>query len=108
MKHLIEDVPSKSHGFKDVLALSESFISDEAMGAISSLAPQVTFNCIGGGEFRKIKIKTPGIIRGIGKCPNPNCITNHDPEAGVKFVNQDNGYLNCWYCEKEFSLKEIF
>ncbi len=108
VRHLIEDVPSKSHGFKDVLVLSGSFISDEAMGAISSLAPQVTFNCIREGKFQKIKIKTPMIIRGIGRCPNPNCITNHDPEAAVKFVNQDTGHLTCWYCEKEFSLTEIF
>lgn len=108
VKHLIEDVPSKNYEIKDVLVLSGSLISDEAMGAISSLAPQITFNLIQDGGFKKIKIQTPGIIRGLGKCPNSNCITNHDPEAGVKFVNQGNGYLNCWYCEKEFSLKEIF
>ncbi|MDD5071962.1 MAG: aspartate carbamoyltransferase regulatory subunit [Patescibacteria group bacterium] len=108
VRHLIEEVPSISYGFKDVLVLPGSSISDEAMGAISSLAPQVTFNCIRDGEFRKIKINTPGIIRGIGACPNPNCITNHDPEADVKFINQNNGSLTCWYCEKEFRLKEIF
>lgn len=108
VKHLIEDVPSKRHGFKDVLVLSGSSISDEAMGAISSLAPQVTFNCIRDGRFLKIKINTPVIIHGIGKCPNPNCITNHDPEAAVKFINQNTGHLTCWYCEKEFSLTEIF
>lgn len=108
VKHLIEDVPSKVHGTKDVLVLSDSFISAEAMGAISSLAPQTTFNLIQDGSFKKIKIETPGIIHGIGKCPNPNCITNHDPEAMVKFTNQNTSHIVCRYCEKEFSLTEIF
>ncbi len=107
-RHLIEDVPSRKHGFKDVLVLSGSFISDESMGAISSLAPQITFNCVRDGKFQKIKIETPAIIQSIGHCPNPNCITNNDPEANAKFVNQGNGQLECWYCEREFSPTEIF
>jgi len=107
-RHLIEDVPSKRHGLKDVLVLSGSFISAEAMGVISSLAPQITFNCVWDHKFQKIKMKTPIIIHGIGRCPNPNCITNNDPEASAKFVNQGNGQLGCWYCEKDLSPTEIF
>ena len=107
-RHLIEDVPSRKYGLKDVLVLSGSFISAESMGVISSLAPQITFNCVRDRRFQKIKMETPAIIQGIGRCPNPNCITNNDPEANAKFVNQGDGQLGCWYCERDLSPTEIF
>lgn len=106
VKHIIEDVPSGKHALKDVLVLENIFIPNQLLSVISSFAPTVTFNIIRKESFRKVKIKAPAIISGIGTCPNKNCITNHDPEAVPKFTHQDNG-LRCYYCEKHFEQKEV-
>ncbi len=108
VKHTIEDVPSGKHGLKDVLVLENIFIPEELMVGISSFDPQITFNIISEGNFCKIKIRTTKAISGIGICPNKNCITNDDPEASAKFLHRDNdGSLECYYCEKTFKQKEV-
>lgn len=106
VKHLIEDVPSKTFGYKDVIVLEDIFLAKEVMIKISSLAPSVTFNIVKDETFEKIKATTSPIITGMGKCPNTNCITNHDPEAEPKFKHSDEE-LACYYCEKHFSREEV-
>jgi len=107
VRHLIENVPSQKYGRKDVLVLQSDAISDEGMETIAALSPQVTFNIIRGGTFRKEKIRPPKILRGVGRCPNANCVTNHESEAVPRFVNDGNGNLTCWYCEKEYKVPEV-
>src|SRR3989339_232366 len=106
VKHIIEDVPSKKQRLKNVLVLEDIFIPKETIAAISSFAPTITFNIIKNNIFQKIKIKNPSMISGIGRCPNENCITNHDGEASSKFTHH-NDNLYCYYCEKEFEQREI-
>jgi len=106
VKHTIEDVSSKKCKLKDVLVLENIFIPDPLVGTIASFAPDTTFNVIKDETFRKIKVKTPDKTTGIGVCPNQNCITNHDPEAAARFIHIEKG-LRCYYCEKDFTQKEV-
>ncbi|MFH0891235.1 MAG: aspartate carbamoyltransferase regulatory subunit [Candidatus Falkowbacteria bacterium] len=106
VKHTIEDVSSKKCKLKDVLVLENIFIPDSLVGTIASFAPDITFNTIKDGIFKKIKVKTTDKTAGIGVCPNQNCITNHDPEAAARFTHI-NGGLRCHYCEKDFTQKEV-
>ena len=101
VKHTIEDVMSKKHKGKDVLALEDIFIPEPIIGTIASFAPGMTFNIIEKNKFRKIKVDAPNMTSGIGKCPNENCITNHDGEASPKFIHTEDN-LRCHYCEKYF------
>lgn len=106
IKHIIEDIQSrKSDSIKDVLVLDNMFLDKESTVGISSLAPSITINIIKNKKFKKIKIKNPSLIN-IGKCPNVNCITNHDREAKPKFISSDNA-VNCYFCEKQFTRREI-
>jgi len=106
IKHIIEDIPSKkSKSIKDILVLDNTFLDQETITGISSLAPSITINIIDNKKFKKIKIKNPSLIN-IGKCPNINCITNHDKEAKAKFFSLDN-IVGCYYCEKQFTRREI-
>ena len=106
VKHIIEDIPSsKFEVMKDILVLDNAFPDKEALIGISSLASSITINIITDKKFKKIKIKNPSLIN-IGKCPNANCITNHDKEAKVKFMPLDD-VVNCHYCEKQFTRREI-
>lgn len=108
VKHLIEDVPSKTSEYKDVLVLENIFLEKDICSVIASISPDVTFNVIRDGVFQKIRATTSNLISGIGKCPNPNCITRNDPEAKAKFHRSPTGdELSCHYCEKEFKREEI-
>ena len=105
--HTIEDVPSKSMGKKDVLVLDGAFLTEEMMVSIASFAEGVTFNVIRNGRFLKLVLEKAGPIEEIGKCPNQNCITNHDPEAFTKFTKVSNGKVECHYCGRSFENHEL-
>ena len=107
---LVEGVPSKRFNLKDVLAIENVFLSDQVMALVNLIAPEATFNIFKGGIQRKVEVGLPKVISGIGHCPNPSCITNHDPEAKSKFHIQSNAneiYMRCGYCEREFEKEEI-
>lgn len=106
--HLIEGVPSKRYGKKDVLVLEYEHLDDNARSAIAFLAPDVTFNHVSEGIFRKTIIqKLPSILFGFLRCPNPVCITNHEPEAKTRFMPRGNDTVECYFCNREFSREEM-
>ena len=50
----------------------------------------------------------PDEIKGIVKCANPKCITNHEPmSTRFAVVDKVNGVLRCNYCNKEISIEEV-
>ncbi|MFH1523144.1 MAG: aspartate carbamoyltransferase regulatory subunit [Patescibacteria group bacterium] len=107
VEHLISNKnPNELVLNKEMLVLEGDFPTEQAMINIASLAPSVTFNVIREGMFKKLKIKKPSLITGIGRCPNKNCITNRDPEAKATFVpnGQD---IKCHNCENHFYREEI-
>ena len=106
--HTIEDVPSDSMGKKDVLVLENVFLTKAMIISIASFAPGATFNIIENNCFRKLVLEKAGPIEEIGKCPNQNCITNHDPEAFPKFIPVGAGNIDCHYCGRTFKNYEIF
>lgn len=107
VKHLIEDVNSgKVGGYKDVIVIEKGFLNEQQQIAICSLSPTITINEIRDGHFKKMRIDSPAIVSGIGRCPNQNCITNNDPEAEYKFSSANDG-VKCIYCEKHFTPEEV-
>jgi aspartate carbamoyltransferase regulatory subunit len=99
---------------KDVLILENAFLMEDLYGLIRVIAPQVTFNVLKDGRFKKIKVKLPEKILSFNSllsCPNKLCITNLDPEAKPKFqiikVENEKFILKCEYCEREFEREEI-
>ena len=112
--HLIENVPSRKMKIKDVLILENAFLTEDLYGLIRVIAPQVTFNVLKDGRFKKIKVKLPEKILSFNSllsCPNKLCITNLDPEAKPKFqiikAENEKFILKCEYCEREFEREEI-
>lgn len=101
-------LPAKKQGIvKDIIILEDNFLDDQVMKAVLSFAPMATFNVVSKGMFTKTKIEKPSLIRGIGKCPNKNCISRHDIEAVPEFYSVNEGVL-CFYCDKQFTREEIF
>lgn len=110
--HLIERVPSQRSGKKDVLVLEHHFPSEQFWGALTFLWPEVTVNILRDGMHRKVAFDPPEAVVGVFRCPNPNCITNHDPEARTRtrFLmvrDKEEVLAECGYCEREFTREEI-
>ncbi len=101
-------LPDRKRGsVKDIIILEDGFLQEPVMRAILSFAPMATFNVVDSGKFKKLKIAEPSLISSIGRCPNKNCITNHDVEAGPEFFSTSEGVL-CYYCDKQFTREEVF
>lgn len=109
--HLLRGIPSKKYNTKDVLVLENQFIDNnkDFLAAISCLyGPRLTMHVIK-KSYRKFKIEEPDIICRLLRCPNPNCVTNHEPEARTEFrkIESRNGIVECKYCEREFTGNQL-
>jgi len=111
--HLIEGVPSQRFGRKDVLVLEHYSPSEHFLGAVAFLWPEASFNILRDGMHRKARIDLSQATVGIMPCPNPYCITNHDPEAKTRTRfsivrdEKEEFLAECGYCEREFTRDEI-
>jgi len=93
---------SKKGGKKDLLKYEKKFLCKEETDKIAVIAPEATINIIKDGEvLEKRYIEMPSEIKGILKCTNPNCITNHEKiTTYFKVVDQKPVRVMCQYCER--------
>ncbi|TAN33263.1 aspartate carbamoyltransferase regulatory subunit [Patescibacteria group bacterium] len=104
------NLPSKSMGRKDLIKVAERELSPDEVSSVAILAPQASINIVKNYEIvKKFKIKLPEKIESVVVCPNPKCITNHEPMASVFFIlpNGKHIKLRCKYCEKVFGHDDI-
>lgn len=98
------NLDSKHLGKKAIIKISDYFFGDDDINRIALIAPEAKFNIIRDYHVvEKRQVRVPQEIRGIARCVNPRCITNHQAvetrfttrkgEKGLSFL--------CHYCEKE-------
>jgi len=91
------------NGKKDVLKVAGRSLSSSELNAISLVAPHATINIIDNYHVeQKYQVEIPEWFRGIAKCPNIQCITNHDiveTEFQV-FVKEEPLRVMCTFCER--------
>ena len=98
--------PSKKVGNKGIIKVSDKFFTDNEISRLSVVAPKVILSIIRDYEVvEKKTVETPNEIRGIVKCNNPKCITNHEPMQTLFHVEGD--MLTCHYCEKEQDINKV-
>ncbi|MBN1111479.1 MAG: aspartate carbamoyltransferase regulatory subunit [Bacteroidales bacterium] len=94
---------SETQGKKAIIKVSELFFEQDDINKIALVAPDATLNIIKDYEVVEKKVvQVPQSIKGIAKCVNPKCITNHE-DIPTKFnvvTNNDEISLKCHYCEK--------
>mgnify|MGYP001084204115 CR=1 FL=1 len=93
---------SKKLGKKAIIKVSNVFFSTEDINRISLVAPTAKLNIIRKYEVvDKVKVEIPETVKGITRCVNPKCITNHESVI-TKFtvLSKGNLQLKCHYCEK--------
>jgi aspartate carbamoyltransferase, regulatory subunit len=97
------NLDSKRLGKKAIIKISDSFFEDEDINRIALVAPDAKFNIIRDYiVVEKRQVVIPEQIKGIAKCVNPKCVTNHQ-RVETHFRSQKEGgeiRLHCHYCEK--------
>ncbi len=100
---------SKTLGKKGIIKVADRFFPDEVINRLAVIAPNVTLNIIRNYQIAEKKyVKFPKIIRGVVKCSNPKCITNHQPvQTKMEVFDADLKSLRCCYCERVMRHEEI-
>ncbi len=96
------NLESKKLGKKAIIKISNIFFKDNQINKIILVAPEARINTIKNYKVtEKKQVQVPNVIRGIAKCVNPKCITNHE-EMETKFtvISKTDVALKCLYCEK--------
>ncbi|XBC41604.1 MAG: aspartate carbamoyltransferase regulatory subunit [Buchnera aphidicola (Kaburagia rhusicola rhusicola)] len=98
------NLPSRKLIKKDLIKIENIFLTDHQINQLSIYAPHATVNYINKYKLvEKIFPIVPSSIDKILVCPNSNCVSN-DIEIASSFTFKKNNdmYLICKYCEKEF------
>lgn len=94
-----------SRGRKDILKIEDRELDPTEVNKISLIAPSATINIVREYEvIHKDVVELPEKVSGIVKCPNQNCVTNHEPvKTQFLVVGRDPLRLRCGYCDREIS-----
>ena len=103
------NLSSHKMGSKGIIKIANRYFSEEECSKLSVIAPNIVLNIIRNFEVAEKKaIPMPDEVRGIVKCCNPMCITNHEPMTTVfHVVDKSNGTLRCNYCGKDVPKDDV-
>lgn len=107
------NVESKTTGErKDIVKIENKELMKAEIDKIALIAPKATINIIRNYKVaKKDKVKLPDTLKGLLRCPNPNCISNQkEPVSGHSVVeSRDPLVVKCHYCGKKHLdiIKEI-
>ena len=80
------NVKSSQMGAKDIVKIEGRELKSREVDKIALIAPKATINIVREYEIiEKGKVTLLNNVRGILKCPNPNCITNTKEPVKTKF-----------------------
>jgi len=97
------NVKSSQMFAKDIVKIEGRELKSGEVDKIALIAPYATINIIRNYEIvNKGKVKLSNSVKGILKCPNPNCITNTSEPVQTKFqvIDKNPLILRCYFCER--------
>jgi len=96
------NLESHKLGSKGIIKVSDKFFKNDEINKIALIAPNANLNIIRNYEVVEKKIvEIPKEIKGIVKCFNPQCITNHEKMTTCfEVISKSPISLKCKYCEK--------
>lgn len=114
------NVSSRKCGRKDIVKVEDETLQRETVDKIALISPGATINHIEDGRvIRKEAVRLPSKITGIVRCPNSNCVSNHERAAVSRFTLVERAEpepegadrspvtLRCHYCERLIPQDEI-
>jgi aspartate carbamoyltransferase regulatory subunit len=89
-------------GRKDILKLENVELTPAEIEKLAVFGPRATVSFIRDYKVvAKVNVKLPEWIAGILKCPNPNCVSNHEKiETRFKVETAMPLHVRCDYCER--------
>jgi len=97
---------SKRGGRKDIIKLEGRQFTQDELKTISIYAAGATVNEIKNFEvLKKNVLALPESVTGLLRCPNSNCISNHECVTSKFTLEQQHQHVqfHCHYCESGFS-----
>ena len=103
------NLDSISLGKKGIIKIADRYLTDEEIGRLNVVSPDVTLNIIKDYQIVEKKyVKYPKQIIGVVKCTNPKCVTNHQPiPTKMEVFDMNSKSLRCIYCERVMQYGEI-
>lgn len=100
---------STHHGRKGVVKITGRELSSTDLSRLAVVAPQASIAIIRDYKVvQKTPVPVPHEIVNIARCPNPNCITNHEPcETHFDVIDEKPLRVRCRYCERQLSAGEL-
>jgi aspartate carbamoyltransferase regulatory subunit len=103
------NLASKKAGRKDILKLENVELSEEQIENLAVLGPSATVCYIRDYEIvKKVHVALPDVLEGVLRCPNPNCVTNHE-RIPTRFDVEcpSPTQVRCTFCERLLSEDDI-
>jgi len=103
-------LPSKRIGSKDLIKIENRVLTEIEANEIVVFSPSATINVIENFNVaKKINTYLPSTMKKVFICPNPVCITQHEPiDSYFSILEQGKQIkLICHYCDKEFDRDQV-
>jgi aspartate carbamoyltransferase regulatory subunit len=100
---------SRKMGRKDILKLENVELGPSDIARLAVFGPHATVCLIRDYKVvKKLRVELPDAITGILRCPNPNCVTNHE-RIETRFDVESRGPIRvrCRYCERRILESEF-
>jgi aspartate carbamoyltransferase regulatory subunit len=100
---------SRKWGHKDIIKIENKELTWKEVQQIALLGTHTTISII--RDFKivdKMDVSIPSEITGVIRCPNPACITNHDPVTSRFNVEEvEPMKMRCGFCETIIEKDEL-
>lgn len=105
------NVSSNETERKDIVKIENRELHPKEVDQIALIAPHATINIIKDYQIvEKNKVELNDELKGIIKCTNPKCISNHEGEPiqpKFKIISKSPIELRCEYCDRNIKSKDI-
>ncbi len=101
---------SQKLGRKDMLKLQTHSLPGRVMEHMAMVCAGVSIKRIENYKVvERLVVAVPDNIRGLARCRNPNCITNHERDVQSRFrcIDPTSKRFACAFCEGIFGLHEL-
>ena len=101
---------SRRLGHKDLIKIQIRELPQRFLQHLALAVPGVTIKRVKNyAVAQKIVLESPELVDNLLSCPNPGCITNHEPGVTTCFqlVRREPMKFRCNHCERWFALSEL-
>ncbi|MBI2676123.1 MAG: aspartate carbamoyltransferase regulatory subunit [Candidatus Aenigmarchaeota archaeon] len=103
------NLDSTKMGRKGLIKIENKFLNEKEANKIALVAPEANLCIIRNSQVeKKIRLEVPDELRGLARCINTNCVTNHE-KAETRFIveSKEPLKLRCHYCERIFGKGDL-